>query len=110
MHDFCLTLPYGALVALGGLIGFIAKGGHAAYLHALRGHLPCPVTNRCRLARRAGSVPSLIAGGGSGVLLMLLGVLSLKAWKTGTKGASTPYTLASAGARLRAYKRHASSR
>ena len=45
-----------------------------------------------------GSVPSLIAGGGSGVLLMLLGWLSLKAWKSGKKGASAPYTATSAGA------------
>jgi hypothetical protein len=43
-------------------------------------------------------VPSLIAGGGSGVLLLLLGWLSLKAWKSGKKGASAPYTATSAGA------------
>ena len=48
----------------------------------------------------AGSVPSLIAGGGSGMLLMLLGWLSLKAWKSGKKGASAPYTATSAGALL----------
>jgi hypothetical protein len=48
--------------------------------------------------RPAGSVPSLVAGGGSGALLLLLGVLSLKAWKSGKKGASAPYTAASAGA------------
>ena len=45
-------------------------------------------------------MPSLIAGGGSGVLLMLLGWLSLKAWKSGKKGASAPYTATSAGALL----------
>ena len=42
-------------------------------------------------------MPSLAAGGGSGLLLLLLGVLSLRAWKTGVKGASAPYTAASAG-------------
>lgn len=41
-------------------------------------------------------MPSLVAGGGSGLLLCLLAVLSLKAWKSGARGASTPYTLASA--------------
>jgi len=41
-------------------------------------------------------VPSLVAGGGSGALLLLLGVLSLKAWKSGRAGASAPYTVASA--------------
>jgi hypothetical protein len=50
------------------------------------------------LPARAGSVPSLVAGGGSGAVLLLLGVLSLKACKSGKKGASAPYTAASAGA------------
>ena len=68
MHDFCLTLPYGLLVALGGVMGFLLKG----------------------------SIPSLAAGGGSGLALMLLGVGSLKTWQKGTKGASAPFTLASA--------------
>ena len=68
MHDFCLTFPFGFLVAVGGLIGFAVKG----------------------------SLPSLLAGGGSGALLLLLGVQSLKSWKTGKKGASAPFTLASA--------------
>ena len=61
----------------------------------------CGGSSRAVTARappRAGSVPSLVAGAGSGVVIMLLGVLSLKAWKTGVKGASTPYTVASAGA------------
>ena len=43
-----------------------------------------------------GSVPSLVAGSGSGLFLILMAVFSLKAWKTGNRGASTPYTVASA--------------
>ncbi|CAN0103701.1 unnamed protein product [Pylaiella littoralis] len=45
MHDFCLTIPYGMIVMCGGVIGFLA----------------------------AGSKASLMAGGGSGGVLMLLG-------------------------------------
>ncbi|CAB1119966.1 unnamed protein product [Ectocarpus sp. CCAP 1310/34] len=45
MHDFCLTIPYGMIVMFGGIIGFLAAGSRA----------------------------SLMAGGGSGALLMLLG-------------------------------------
>ncbi|CAN0216181.1 unnamed protein product [Scytosiphon promiscuus] len=45
MHDFCLTIPYGMVVMAGGVIGFLAAGSRA----------------------------SLVAGGGSGSLLMLLG-------------------------------------
>eukprot|EP00752_Nemacystus_decipiens_P016254 g14534.t1 len=45
MHDFCLTIPYGMIVMFGGVIGFL----------------------------KAGSRASLMAGGGSGGLLMLLG-------------------------------------
>ena len=53
MHDFCLTLPWGLFVALGGVAGFAI----------------------------AGSTKSLIFGGGFGALLMALGGLSLKKWK-----------------------------
>ena len=53
MHDFCLTLPWGLFVALGGLAGFAI----------------------------AGSTKSLIFGGGMGTLLMALGAMSLKKWK-----------------------------
>lgn len=55
MHDFCLTLPWGLFVALGGVAGFAI----------------------------AGSTKSLIFGGGFGALLMVLGVLSLTKWKVG---------------------------
>lgn len=55
MHDFCLTLPWGLFVALGGVAGFAI----------------------------AGSTKSLIFGGGFGALLMVLGGLSLKKWKVG---------------------------
>ncbi len=89
MHDFCMTFPYGALVALGGVIGFLAKGtlcsGAWSAFRALTAH-----------TTRAGSVPSLVAGGGSGLALLLLGVQSLKAWRTGRPGASAPFTAASA--------------
>eukprot|EP00898_Chlorokybus_atmophyticus_P007733 jgi/Chlat1/7961/Chrsp69S07391 len=64
LHDFCLTIPYGFIVAIGGLAGFIAKR----------------------------SMASLAAGGGSGLLLWLLGSLSLKAWQAGRS--SLPYTVA----------------
>jgi hypothetical protein len=40
MHDFCLTLPYGLLVALGGLAGFLAKGTAASLLCAARPDAP----------------------------------------------------------------------
>jgi len=53
MHDFCLTIPYGFLVAVGGLMGFVM----------------------------AGSTKSLMMGGGSGALIMGLGFLSLNRWK-----------------------------
>lgn len=41
-------------------------------------------------------MPSLVAGGGSGLVLFMLGWKSLSVWKSGRKGASTPYTVASA--------------
>ena len=85
MHDFCLTFPYGFLVALGGLIGFATKGACSLPPAILCAHLP------------TGSLPSLLAGGGSGVVLLLLAVLSLKAWKTGKAAASAPFTALSAG-------------
>jgi len=67
MHDFCLTIPYGFLVLLGGAIGGIV----------------------------AGSMKSLMMGGGSGAILVALGFLSMGTWKKG--GSSTPYTVASLG-------------
>ncbi len=48
MYDFCLTYPYAALLALGGVAGFASKG----------------------------SVPSLIAGLGTAALLAVCGQAS----------------------------------
>ena len=67
-HDFCLTLPYGFIVAFGGLIGFLSKG----------------------------SFMSLLAGGGSGALLVHTGFQSLGAYKQSQDGGApyepTPFT------------------
>ncbi|KAJ0392836.1 hypothetical protein P43SY_008264 [Pythium insidiosum] len=48
MYDFCLTIPYGVLLGLGGLIGYV----------------------------NSGSATSIIAGGASGVFLTLVGYAS----------------------------------
>ncbi|XP_038987791.1 protein FATTY ACID EXPORT 5-like isoform X1 [Phoenix dactylifera] len=53
MHDFCFTIPYGLLILVGGLVGY---------------------------ARR-GSTASLAGGAGSGLLLLLAGFVSLKAFE-----------------------------
>ncbi|KAI6690547.1 hypothetical protein NL676_027375 [Syzygium grande] len=53
MHDFCFTFPYGLLLVIGGLIGFLRKK----------------------------SVASLAGGAGAGLLLVLAGYLSLKAFE-----------------------------
>ncbi|KAG6548442.1 hypothetical protein Mapa_009929 [Marchantia paleacea] len=55
MHDFCFTLPYGFVVLLGGVFGFLRKG----------------------------STSSLLGGAGSGLLLLLAGKLSLGAYHNG---------------------------
>ena len=52
MFDFCFTFPYAALLAAGGLLGFLAKG----------------------------SVPSLLGGCGSGAILFFAANSSLKAY------------------------------
>ncbi|XP_078436958.1 protein FATTY ACID EXPORT 5-like [Wolffia australiana] len=52
MHDFCFTIPYGFLVLVGGIVGFVAKGSQI----------------------------SLAGGGGAGLVLLLAGFLSLKAF------------------------------
>eukprot|EP00897_Mesotaenium_endlicherianum_P006405 jgi/Mesen1/5793/ME000293S04943 len=56
MHDFCFTFPYGAILALGGVFGFLLKG----------------------------SIPSLAGGGGSGALLLLAGYYQMNAFQKGS--------------------------
>lgn len=53
MHDFCLTIPYGILVLVGGVVGYVKRG----------------------------STASLAGGAGSGLVLLIAGVLSLKAFE-----------------------------
>jgi len=53
MHDFCFTIPYGVVVLVGGLVGYWKKG----------------------------STASLAGGVGSGLLLLLAGFVSLKAFE-----------------------------
>uniref|UniRef100_A0A7C9CI54 Uncharacterized protein n=1 Tax=Opuntia streptacantha TaxID=393608 RepID=A0A7C9CI54_OPUST len=53
MHDFCFTIPYGLILLVGGLIGYVKKR----------------------------SLASLAGGAGAGLLLILAGYLSLKAFE-----------------------------
>ncbi|KAJ8763669.1 hypothetical protein K2173_003141 [Erythroxylum novogranatense] len=53
MHDFCLTIPYGMILMGGGVVGYVKKG----------------------------SIASLAGGLGTGLLLILAGYLSLKAFE-----------------------------
>ncbi|XP_065862358.1 protein FATTY ACID EXPORT 5-like [Euphorbia lathyris] len=53
MHDFCFTIPYGLILVVGGIIGYVKKG----------------------------SMASLGGGGGTGLILILAGYLSLKAFE-----------------------------
>lgn len=53
MHDFCFTIPYGMILIVGGFIGFLKKG----------------------------SIASLAGGGGAGLLVVLAGFISLKAFE-----------------------------
>ena len=65
-HDFCFTLPWGGLVVVFGVLGFLLKK----------------------------SVASLMSGGGIGLALVATGVGSLKSWSSGKS--SAPWTTASA--------------
>ncbi len=71
LHDFCMTLPYGTVALLVGVVSFFVG---SAVLKSL-------------------AVP--LAGVGAGTLA--LAVLSLKGWKQGKS--SAPYTLLTAGKR-----------
>ncbi|OMO80615.1 hypothetical protein CCACVL1_12843 [Corchorus capsularis] len=53
MHDFCFTIPYGLILVAGGVIGYLKKG----------------------------STASLGGGVGTGLVLILAGYLSLKAFE-----------------------------
>ncbi|XP_010466248.1 PREDICTED: protein FATTY ACID EXPORT 6 [Camelina sativa] len=53
MHDFCFTIPYGMILIGGGLIGYMKKG----------------------------SITSFAGGAGTGLLLILAGYISLKAFE-----------------------------
>ncbi|KAK8643932.1 hypothetical protein V6N13_013209 [Hibiscus sabdariffa] len=53
MHDFCFTIPYGLILVAGGVIGYLKKG----------------------------STASLAGGVGTGLVLILAGYLSLKAFE-----------------------------
>ena len=53
MHDFCFTIPYGLALVIGGVIGYLKKG----------------------------SVASLGGGAGIGLVLIIAGYLSLKAFE-----------------------------
>jgi len=53
MHDFCFTIPYGLVLVIGGVIGYLKKG----------------------------SMASLGGGAGTGLVLIFAGYLSLKAFE-----------------------------
>ncbi|KAL5730838.1 Protein FATTY ACID EXPORT 5 [Ranunculus cassubicifolius] len=53
MHDFCFTIPYGCILFAGGVVGFLKKG----------------------------SIASLGGGAGIGLLVLLAGFISLKAFE-----------------------------
>ncbi|PKA46414.1 UPF0136 membrane protein [Apostasia shenzhenica] len=53
MHDFCFTIPYGLLILAGGAVGYF----------------------------RRGSTTSLVGGCAAGLLLLLAGYVSLKAFE-----------------------------
>ncbi|KAG5255190.1 hypothetical protein OIU76_019117 [Salix suchowensis] len=53
MHDFCFTIPYGLALVIGGVIGYLKKG----------------------------SMASLGGGAGTGLVLIIAGYLSLKAFE-----------------------------
>ncbi|KAF9672982.1 hypothetical protein SADUNF_Sadunf11G0101000 [Salix dunnii] len=55
MHDFCFTIPYGLVIMIGGVIGYLKKG----------------------------SVASLGGGVGTGLVLIFAGSLSLRAFSKG---------------------------
>ena len=61
MYEFCFSLPYGALLALGGAAGYFTSG----------------------------SAVSLAAGGGTGALILFFGAQSHKEYKKCKEGVTT---------------------
>ena len=68
MYEFCFSLPYGGMLLLGGVAGYLS----------------------------AGSTVSLAAGGGSGALVLFLGMQSLKEYNKCKSGTVMPHEYASA--------------
>ena len=97
LHDFCMCIPYGVLLAAGGLLALVFGGGPPALAMTAAGATQVRgrrVDGRARGSRAdvcAVAIPPLAA------TQVWLSTRSLKAWKAGRSGQR--YTVAAAGAR-----------
>ena len=102
LHDFCMCIPYGIVVALGGLIAAAAGSGVPALYIAAAGVAEVVLSNLSLKAWRAGrsSAPlTLLAAG----IAAAVGWTALQAWKEGVSKLATGSLLsfsAAAGAFL----------